>query len=300
MHGVVDIWIANAVLLAALMKHRREDWAWIAGAGFVANVAALLLAYRLDVALSFTFLNFLEIFLIAIPLRKLGLDHDFSRPKVLLAFYALAVLAPVFSALPFAAFVYLDRGAPFFETAMHWFCADALGLVIFVPPLLTVQWPAVKAMFRNEQIVWTTTLVGILVVAILFNFYARSYPFAFRFFPIILLMTFQRGFAGGALGLLLAGLYMIVPAVIGESSSFAKLSKPICKIFTSAGEISPRTENEVSPSKRSNFSFTLHLRRQLQIQMIQFGDDGREFAFAFKFGNLHVFVQRDAEQTHCR
>ena len=217
-HDIVDIWIANAILLAVLMKHRREDWAWIASAGFIANMAALLLAYRFDVALAFTALNLFEIFLIAIPLRKLGLDHDFSRPRVLLAFYALALLAPIFSAVPFALFVQFLRGAPFFSTALHWFSADALGLVIVVPPLLTVQWPAVKAMFRNDQIVGTTALVGILLASIVFNFYARSYPFAFVFFPIIVLMTFQRGFAGGTLGLLMTGIYMIVPALSGHSS----------------------------------------------------------------------------------
>jgi signal transduction histidine kinase len=217
-HNIIGIWIANAVLLAALMKHRRDDWAWIAIAGFIANAAADMMTYGFAMAFLFSSLNLLEVVMVAAPLRKLGLDRDFGRPTVLLAFYALALIAPLSSALPFALFAHFALGSPFITTGVNWFSADALGLVIFVPPLLTVKWPAFKAMFQNDKILWTTTLLGILVAAILFNFYARSYPFAFLFFPIVVLMTFQRGFAGGTLGLLLSGLYLIVPAIFGHSS----------------------------------------------------------------------------------
>jgi signal transduction histidine kinase len=217
-HAVIGVWIANAVLVAALMKYRRADWAWILGAGFIANVSADLLAYSLGYAFLFSTTNLLEVLLIAVPLRYLGLDRDFSRSKVLLAFYALAVLAPVFSSVLFASIVHVVNGAPFLGTAVGWFGADALGFVIFVPPLLTVKWSAVKAMVRNDQIVLTTGLLAILLAAIAFNFFARSYPFAFIFFPIIVLMTFQRGFAGGTLGLLLTALYMLIPAIFGQAA----------------------------------------------------------------------------------
>ncbi len=45
MHGIVGIWMANAVLLAVFMKHRRRDWAWIAGVGFIAICAANLIGF---------------------------------------------------------------------------------------------------------------------------------------------------------------------------------------------------------------------------------------------------------------
>jgi signal transduction histidine kinase len=217
-HNVIGIWVANAVLLAALMKHRSRDWVWIAGAGFVANATADMIAYNPGVSLFFASLNLLEIVTVAAPLRRFDLDRDFTRPTVLLAFYALALVAPLAGALPCALYFYLAHDTPLITTAVNWFSADVLGFVIVLPPLLTVKWTAVKAMFRNEQIVWTTALVGISLAAIALNFYARSYPFAFLFFPIVVLMTFQRGFAGGTLGLLLSALYLIAPAIIGNSS----------------------------------------------------------------------------------
>ena len=216
-HAVVGIWIANAVLVAALMKYRRADWVWILGAGVIANASADLLAYSFGYSLLFAATNLLEVLLISTPLRYLGLDRDFSRSNVLLAFYALAVLAPMVSSVPYALVAHFVSGAPLLGSAVNWFSTDALGFVMFVPPLLTVKWSAVKAMLRNDQIVLTTALVGILVAAIVLNFMARSYPFAFIFFPIIVLMTFQRGFAGGTLGLLLTALYMLLPAIFGEA-----------------------------------------------------------------------------------
>jgi signal transduction histidine kinase len=217
-HSVIGIWVSNAILLAALMQHDRRDWGWIAGTGLIANIAGDMLAYPFEPALAFAILNFLEVGVVALPLRSLRLDHDFTRPLVLLAFYALAVIAPIVSAIPCALYFHVFHDAPFFSTAFDWFSADALGLVIVVPPLLTVKWNAVKIMFRNDQIVWTTTLMGILLAAILFNYFARTYPFAFLFFPIVVLMTFQRGFAGGTLGLFMVAAYMIVPAIYGQSS----------------------------------------------------------------------------------
>src|ERR1700742_330227 len=58
-HGIVGIWISNAILLAVLMKHRRRDWAWIAFAGFAANIVADLTGYSLGQAIMFACLNIL-------------------------------------------------------------------------------------------------------------------------------------------------------------------------------------------------------------------------------------------------
>src|SRR5262249_32251838 len=45
-----------------------------------------------------------------------------------------------------------------------------------------------------------------------------QYPVAFLFFPAVFLLTFQRGFAGGAIGLAITAAYMIAPVVIGDVS----------------------------------------------------------------------------------
>ncbi len=218
--GQVDgIWIANAVLLAVLMKHRRDSWALIIGAGFVGNVAADLVTYHISIAILFALLNVLEVLAVALPLRLLKLDREFARPHALLVFYALAIgPATILSAVLGGVFFHVKDNAAFLLTAANWYSADALGLVIFVPPLMTVRLAALKAMFRGDQIVSTLLLIGVVVATIALNFFARNYPIAFLFFPAVVLLTFQRGFAGGSIGLLLVAAYLIVPALVGQSS----------------------------------------------------------------------------------
>jgi signal transduction histidine kinase len=218
--GQVDgIWISNAVLLAVLMKHGRQSWPAIIAVGFVANVAADVLTYHTSLAVLFALLNLVEILAVALPLRLLKLDREFTRPHALLVFYALAVgPATILAASLGASYFHMTSGTPFLSTIRDWYSADALGLVIVVPPLMTVRLAALKAMFGRDQIVSTLLLIGVVVITILLNYFAKNYPIAFLFFPAVVLLTFQRGFAGGSIGLLLTAIYLIVPALVGQSS----------------------------------------------------------------------------------
>ncbi|MGN6517291.1 MAG: ATP-binding protein [Rhizomicrobium sp.] len=213
------IWIANAILVAILMRHRNRDWPLIIVAGFAANVAADTVGYGLANATIYSCINLLEILALTVPLRYFQLDRDFTRPNALLVFYALAIgPTPMLGALISAAYFHFGRGEPFFENAASWYAADALGLVLIVPALMTVRWTAIKAMFARNHAAWTGTLTVVMLATMLLNFLARSYPLAFLFFPAAMLLTFQRGFAGGMLGTLMAGTYLMMPALFGHSA----------------------------------------------------------------------------------
>ncbi len=99
----------------------------------------------------------------------------------------------------------MHRGRTFSEAALNWYAGDALGLIIVVPMLLTVRFAALKRMFCRDQLAKTLLLMSAIVAVMVLNFIARLYPIAFLFFPAVLLLTFQRGFAGGAVGLAMAG-----------------------------------------------------------------------------------------------
>jgi len=70
-------------------------------------------------------------------------------------------------------------------------------------------------MFGRDQILVTLLLFGVLAGALALNFFAR-YPIAFLIFPAVILITFQRGFAGGAIGLLMAAAYLMIPVLLGD------------------------------------------------------------------------------------
>ncbi len=221
MGRIATIWVANAILLGFTLKHSRRNWTALLVAGCLANIAAdLASGDSITAAIAFSLANLVEILTVAAPLRALKLHRDFARPISLLVFYALAVgPAPAISALLAASYFKLALGQDFVASALNWYACDALGLAIVVPVLLTVRLDALKAMFRKGQILTTAMLIGALTASIVINFFAREYPLAFLFYPAVLLLTFQRGFEGGAIGLAMSGAYMLFPVLVGDVHS---------------------------------------------------------------------------------
>ncbi|MBV9990907.1 MAG: MASE1 domain-containing protein [Alphaproteobacteria bacterium] len=215
---VSALWVANAILVYFLLTNPSRDWPLVLGVGLGANFAAdLVMGDTVLTGAALTLCNAVGILIIAAPLRSLGLHDDLSRPKPLCVFYALALgPAPAASGLLSAVFFYLLFGRAFETQALDWYATDALGYSIVVPILMTVKLDALKRMFARDQIAVTLALLGVVAGTLLLNYFARAYPLAFLFFPAVILVTFQRGFAGGAIGLLMAAAYLMVPVLTGH------------------------------------------------------------------------------------
>ena len=208
---VAAIWVANAIVVAALMKTGRRAWPAILAVAVSANAAANIFYGDAPLtAVTLPLCNVLEILLVAAPLRALALDRDLLRLKPLLAFYALA-LGPATVLCSIVAGAYLHRaiGNPFAETAIAWYAADALGLGIFVPPLVAIRARDLTAMFDREHRAVSLALVALVVAATVLILAFRQYPLGFLFLPVVILLAFHRGYAGGAIGLLIAGSYFL-------------------------------------------------------------------------------------------
>jgi signal transduction histidine kinase len=214
---VSALWLGNAVLVYFLLKHPPRTWPAILLAGLSGNFAAdLVMGDMLSTAVALTACNVVGVVVLSAPLAALGLQRDLARPKPLCVFYALALgPAPVASALLSAVFFHYAQGRDFVHQALDWYATDALGYSIVVPMLMTVKLAALRRMFGRDQIVVTLLLFGLLALALGLNFFAR-YPVAFLIFPAVILITFQRGFAGGAIGLLMASAYLMIPVLTGD------------------------------------------------------------------------------------
>ena len=209
---ISDIWIANSIVLAFLLRYPRSAWPLILAAGVLGNAAADILVHdSLSAVAIFSVANVVEVLALAWPLRAMQFDRDFTRPKSLLVFYVLAALAPILTSLVAASYFRFTSGADFFEAAKRWYTADVLGLVIVAPMLLTVRGKMLRQMFSASQIGVTALLICVVAGTILLNYILWDYPLAFLFFPAVMLLTFQRSFEGGAIGLLMAGVYLMVP-----------------------------------------------------------------------------------------
>ncbi|MBV8979217.1 MAG: MASE1 domain-containing protein [Alphaproteobacteria bacterium] len=214
---VSALWLGNAVLVFFLLRNPLRFWPALLAAGLGGNFAAdLVMGDSLATAAVLTFCNAVGVLIVAAPLTMLDLQDDLSRPKPLYLFYALALgPAPAASALISACYFSVVQGRDFLHQALDWYATDALGYSIVVPMLMTVKLAALKKMFARDQIVVTLLLFGVLAAALGLNFFAR-YPVAFLIFPAVNLITFQRGFAGGALALLMAATYLMVPVLTGD------------------------------------------------------------------------------------
>jgi len=216
---VSALWIANAVIVFFLLKHPRDDWPALLIVGLGANFCAdLFMGDDFPTATALTLCNAVGVVIVAAPLEYLGLHDDLSRPKPLCVFYALALgPAPVASALLSAFYFHFRFGRDFFHQAFDWYATDALGYSIVVPMLMTVHLDALKKMFSRDQIMVTLLLLSIVAGTLLLNFVARDVPIAFLVFPAVVLVTFQRGFAGGFIGLLMAAAYFMIPVLVKDS-----------------------------------------------------------------------------------
>ncbi|MBV9419356.1 MAG: MASE1 domain-containing protein [Alphaproteobacteria bacterium] len=202
---ISTLWVTNAFVLACLLKHHRRTWWELIGVSTLANIAADLVSGDTTFsAVGLALANSIEILIVAAPLRWLGFDRAFSRSETLLTFYALVVLACATSSSIGALTLYHTAGAPIWPSIRSWFGADALGLALLVPFFMCVRLEAVKEMFAKGQRLLSFVLIGAVFGVGAICYFFPTWTPSFLYFPVLILLTFNRGFAGGALGLLLA------------------------------------------------------------------------------------------------
>ncbi len=202
---ISTIWISNAIVLGGLLKNPRRVWFEITGVALLANFAADLVSGDMAFnALGLSVANSIEVLIVAFPLRWLGFDRAFSRSEVLLTFYGLVVAACGVSSLVAVETLHIAMGMPLWPSAVTWFGADALGLSLLVPFFMCVRPSAFLDMFGADQRALTIVLLGGVVAIGGLCFAFPSWTPSFLYIPVLILLTFRRGFAGGALGLFLA------------------------------------------------------------------------------------------------
>lgn len=218
---LTPIWLGSAVMSYWLMRHPRRVWPVIGVLCWLANVAASLsLGHTLLRSTLLPAINLTEAFLFAVPLRYFRLDRDFTQPRTLLVFYLLVTgPATMTSALLGGIALHAMTGAPFWDLTTQWYISTALGQAMLMPMLMTVRFTSLAAIFSREQISETLLFLGAVVLAIALNAAFHQYPLGFLFFPAVILLTFQRGFAGGALGLVLIVAYMMMRVMAGDAHS---------------------------------------------------------------------------------
>jgi signal transduction histidine kinase len=202
---ISPLWISNAILLTCLLKRSTRQWADMLPVAALAALAAdFVTGDSVGTALGLCATNLCEVLFVAIPLRWLGFDRVFARTEVLLVFYGLTIAACMVSAFMAAATVHFSFGTPLLPVVGSWFGADGLGLSLLVPFFMCVRREDFRAMFAQGERLGTFVLLSLVFLVGYVCYALPGWTPSFLYFPVLILLTFRRGFAGGAIGLFLA------------------------------------------------------------------------------------------------
>ena len=220
---VAAVWPANAVLFVALLRAPSGRVRQGLVIGWLANFAAnLATGDALTRALVLSLLNVVEVALSYWAVTKVLKEKvDLARPRHLLAFLSLgAILTPIVASAVATSFLHVTASAPVQATFLAWWAADALGLVIFAPPLLILA-DSLADSRRAGARDWTSVrksfaLFLLLGAALCLVFLQTRLPLLYVMPPILVLLTFQLGLPGGAWGVLLTAAFSIVALMSGR------------------------------------------------------------------------------------
>lgn len=203
---VAAIWLANAIVVAVMLRSPTQVWRQIlpvAAIGLLAGEAWL--GNSVADALAFTSCNIIEILLISIPFRAMGWDREFTAPKRLLTFYVLAMGPATLTSSLLATFhLGVSTGAPFWTVFPVWYSSAAMGLVALVPIGMVLSGRDMVDLFAPRRLPGTLALIALMLVTLVLMREYRHLPLGFLLFPVFLLFTLVRGYPGIAIAVFAA------------------------------------------------------------------------------------------------
>lgn len=206
---VAALWPANGVLVAILLRQPRQTWPPLIIVGLTGLVAAALaVGDTPSLAIALACCNGLEIMAMVLGIRAVQSTGriDFTRPRLLAIFFALAISTPVLAAGPAALALSGTRGLAAWEAFASWYPADALGILTMTPLLVSVRTASLRRLIdprQGSRVIASLALLAAVLVACLSQ---ARYPLLFPIIPTLIFVVIRLGFVGAALGIAMTGI----------------------------------------------------------------------------------------------
>ena len=156
---------------------------------------------NLPVALATASMDTFEQALVAATLYRFGGSRPWFTSSRWMALFGLASLAAsAAAALAGSSLLALLGEAPFDPTWKLWWLADAIGLMIVTPLLLSWTEPVLRGGVTWRRLLEVVLLTGLVAAATLFVFDYGDRPFLFLVFPVIVLAAVRGGLPGSTAG----------------------------------------------------------------------------------------------------
>jgi PAS domain S-box-containing protein len=201
---IYTIWPANGLLLAVLLKEPRRHWPAYLLCGLVASIGGnCLTGDKLPITIGLSSCDTIEILIAAAVLfRFCARPFDLQQRRTLFTFVLFGVVvAPLVSAiLAVLCITSLSPGPGWLDTLGAWYLADALGIATVTPCVWALQQKNLPETVRGWGFARSVGALGVLALAAILAFSQDSYALLFVVFPFLLLVVFQLGFSGAAVG----------------------------------------------------------------------------------------------------
>lgn len=195
------LWVANAVLLVALLRYPMRSWPALIALAMAADMAASPgFGAKIPLALGVAAIDAGGPLLIALALRRFSEDkHWYLSPRWTAKFIGFCTVSSLLAASLGAGMLAALSLAPFGATFQTWVIADLLGYLIATPFLLSWTEPALRREL-SLRAVGEVFLLTLLVAAVSVLAFLGTPPFLFLIFPLIVLVTVRSGLLGATAG----------------------------------------------------------------------------------------------------
>ena len=224
-HGIAAIWVADAIVLAVLVRVPVRQWPVVT----LVTVFAYFLGNELNrqnalVSFVLPSCNLASLLAAAGVLHRLwGGPPQLSRSRTLIEFCIVGgALAPAVSASCATVFLSYMYGADAPALWRTWFFSCSLGILTLGPSLLSLRHDTLRDLIKPSSNLPTWGVLLALSATVVFAFMQSNQVVAFVIFPALLLAAFRLNFVGMtlapvltvalALGLTLAGFGPFTPS----------------------------------------------------------------------------------------
>ncbi|MDR6235702.1 EAL domain-containing protein [Pseudomonas oryzihabitans] len=188
--SVPMLWLANGLAVAWLLRSQRRHWSLLAAAILVATVLTDVLVGGSTLrGLGFGLSNLAEVLFGAALLQRQSLIFDRNIAAMGRLLIHGVLLPPLLGASLGTLVTALDNEPGLLFTAVHWYIADALGLLV-VLPLTFLPWPLRLAIFSRHGL---KEFLALLLLSPLLALLILSYlPYPFVYLAMLLLVAAMR------------------------------------------------------------------------------------------------------------
>ncbi|MBD8677606.1 ATP-binding protein [Sphingomonas sp. CFBP 13720] len=210
--GNALIWPVNAIAVVVLKRQPPRLWPiWLTLTAAALLLANLFVANTPWLAVSLTGVDLVEITLVAFMIRRSGAD-----PRTLPGYFVMIAIAFAGASIstPVAALVlWSATGSLSAETALYWFAASVMGLILLVPALTAVRRDRPDRVGRMLPCILLLPVPIALISTGVFVF--GDYPVLFLLMPCGVFAAFRFRFAGAGISTLTIAIVATVFTIRG-------------------------------------------------------------------------------------